>query len=571
MYMEKKICRKCEINLEISEFTCDKNSDDGKDKYCKTCKKKTRLEKQKEWNKKYRENNKEKVKEDRENNKGYIKNYKDKNRELLNKKAREKYKENPKKFNDRNKAYMAKNKNARIAANLRSRLNKALKGETKKQKTLELLGCSSEEYVKYLEENFEEGMSWENYGRKSGKDRWWEIDHTIPLSKYNLKDENQLADATNYLNTKPMWQEENIKKSNNLDEKSIDKLSVYHTEEYTNKLKNELEEKKLKENSSTFDLLTEKYLNKNIQFKFLPFELKLKYFKSYLNSINSDISDLTHNPDISFEKSSISITCNFDCKCSTKSLISKIIKKNFFCNNISQLDNQNFDQFLELNSLPVKSDFINYLSNKINSTKSKICDNCNLDLPICNYQKSFKYMYGYSNSCNNCNNSKANNNSKPIHILPVNERLGHIKKLISENTGILISKEYINRDSIITIKCKNNHIWDTKANNILKGHWCPECNKNNSYTEKINESRSDKLTDYYNTETGKMNKKLAHEKRSMTMKLKNEELKKNLTNKICSQCNVNKDIVYFNKRKTSIDGYNGICKECSNINRKKYK
>lgn len=562
---KSKTCYICKCNKDIQNFVKFKQK---RVEYCKDCSELHHKERKRLYSIKYREDHKEELKIYRENNKEYMKNYKEKNRELLNKKAREKYKENPKKFNDRNKAYLAKNKNARIAANLRSRLNKALKGETKKKKTLELLGCSSEEYVKYLEEKFEEGMSWENYGRKSGKDRWWEIDHTIPLSKYNLKDENQLAEATNYLNTKPMWQKENIKKSNNLDEKSIDKLSVYQTEEYTNKLKNELEEKKLKENSSTFDLLTEKYLNKNIQFKFLPFELKLKYFKSYLNSINSVISDLTHSPDIPFEKSSISILCNFDCKCTTKSVISKIIKKKFFCNNISQLDNQNFVQFLQINSLSVKSDFINYLSNKINSTKSKICDNCNIDQPICYFQKSLKYMYGYSNSCNNC---KTKNNSKPIHILSVNERLDYIKKIISENTGKLISKEYLNRDSVITIKCKHNHIWDTKANNILKGHWCPECNKNNPYTKKINESRSDKLTNYYNTETGKMNKKLAHKKRSLTMKLKNDELKKKITNKICSQCDVNKEITYFNKRKNSKDGYNGICKECSNINRKKYK
>ena len=567
--MNKKKCTCCNLEFDFSEFTKDKNSHDGMDKYCKICKKKQREDKQKEWNKNYRENNKETVKKNRENTKTYMQEYRENNKELLNKKARENYKKDPKKFINRNKEYLKNNKNARIAANLRSRLNKALKGECKSKKTLELLGCSSEEYIKYLEENFQEGMSWENYGKKSGKDRWWEIDHTIPLSKYDLKDENQLAEANHYLNTKPMWQEENIKKSNNLDENSIKELSKYGTEEYINNLKEELENKKMKSNESITDKLKDKY-QKDIQFKNLPKELKEKYFKLYIEKsnahiINSDLSNLSSG----INASSITIQCNNSCKCTTISLFEKIAQKNWFCYNVSQIDNVNFYQFFSNLSSTVKQDFIEFKAQQIINITNKICKKCNLELDISHFQKCLKYSDGYSNSCINCL-KKNPDSDKPIHCLPVEERFDRIKKILNDNNCQFVSGEYINRDSVLKVKCNCGNTWDTKASYLIANNFCNLC-QNNTYSIEANKSRSDKLSDFYSSETGKKNKKLAHEKRSETMKLRNDELKKNITHKTCSQCNINKEIAFFNKRKTSKDGFNGICSECSIMNRKKYR
>jgi 5-methylcytosine-specific restriction endonuclease McrA len=49
--------------------------------------------------------------------------------------------------------------------------------EYKSQKTLDLLGCSREEFILHLEKQFDKNMSWGNYGV------YWEVDHIIPLSK----------------------------------------------------------------------------------------------------------------------------------------------------------------------------------------------------------------------------------------------------------------------------------------------------------------------------------------------------------------------------------------------------
>ena len=228
--MEKKECMYCENEKTIDNFSIYRKKYND---YCNDCRP-THL---KEMKKKQNENYKIK-------NPDYQKNYKEAHRDEINRKAREKYKKDPTKKNESNKKYLKNNRNARLAANLRSRLSKALKDKNKSKKTLEYLGCTSEFYKKYLEENWEEGMSWDNYGLKSKKNPYWEIDHTICLDAFDLEDELQLAEAANYLNTKPMWRDENIKKSNNLDEKAIEKLSFYNTDEYISILKKHHKEKK---------------------------------------------------------------------------------------------------------------------------------------------------------------------------------------------------------------------------------------------------------------------------------------------------------------------------------------
>ena len=71
------------------------------------------------------------------------------------------------------------------------------------------MGCSTIEFKLHLENNFKDGMSWDNYGE-------WEIDHIIPLSSFNLKDRNEFLKAAHYTNMQPLWKAENRSKSNRL-------------------------------------------------------------------------------------------------------------------------------------------------------------------------------------------------------------------------------------------------------------------------------------------------------------------------------------------------------------------
>jgi hypothetical protein len=93
---------------------------------------------------------------------------------------------------------------------IRKSINNALfERQQRKTKFLHLLGCSIPEYRAYLEDKFTQGMSWDNYGHEG-----WHIDHIIPLSKFDLTREEDQRACFHYLNTQPLWGEDNWKKYN---------------------------------------------------------------------------------------------------------------------------------------------------------------------------------------------------------------------------------------------------------------------------------------------------------------------------------------------------------------------
>ena len=78
-----------------------------------------------------------------------------------------------------------------------------------KFKHLQLLGCNYETLKNHLNSLFTEGMSFDNYGK-------WELDHIIPVSKFNLNNVEEVKKCFNYINLQPLWKIDNIIKSNKL-------------------------------------------------------------------------------------------------------------------------------------------------------------------------------------------------------------------------------------------------------------------------------------------------------------------------------------------------------------------
>ncbi len=97
----------------------------------------------------------------------------------------------------------------KVKKNLRSRLSKAIKRNVKYDTTMNLVGCSKERLMKHLESQFDDSMSWYNYGE-------WHIDHIIPCASFDLSKEEEQRMCFHYTNLQPLWGIDNIIKSNNI-------------------------------------------------------------------------------------------------------------------------------------------------------------------------------------------------------------------------------------------------------------------------------------------------------------------------------------------------------------------
>jgi hypothetical protein len=106
----------------------------------------------------------------------------------------------------------------RVATRLRSQVQGAIKKLNITPNFEELLGCSCDEFLSYIENQFTEGMTWENYGKKG-----WHIDHIQPLCSFILTEPNEVRRATHYSNLRPMWAKDNIAKSSSDRKKSVRK------------------------------------------------------------------------------------------------------------------------------------------------------------------------------------------------------------------------------------------------------------------------------------------------------------------------------------------------------------
>ncbi len=93
----------------------------------------------------------------------------------------------------------------KLKLNLRTRLYKAIKGNLKAAKTMDLLGCSGEELKIYLENKFTEGMTWENHTPTG-----WHVDHIKPCAAFNLLDPEEQRKCFHYTNLQPLWAIDNL-------------------------------------------------------------------------------------------------------------------------------------------------------------------------------------------------------------------------------------------------------------------------------------------------------------------------------------------------------------------------
>lgn len=195
-----KTCSRCKQEKDESDFSPDTRKEGKLLAACRDC---IRL-RQKAYNDANRDSHKE-----------WCKSYYQNNKQACKDRAKKWEEKNKDSVVSRKREYQKKKYNTsihyRLRVILRARLNCILGGKQKAGSAVRDLGCSTEELKKHIESQWEDGMSWDNYGR--GKDKW-SIDHIIPISLFNLEDEEQLKKACHYTNLKPMWFSDNASKGN---------------------------------------------------------------------------------------------------------------------------------------------------------------------------------------------------------------------------------------------------------------------------------------------------------------------------------------------------------------------
>jgi hypothetical protein len=170
--VETKKCNTCLVKKNISDFKETSRSIDGHYNKCKSCWKPTEWnkDKQKASEKKYVENNPEKMK-------------------LKWQKA----------------GFQV---NRRIRDSLNHRIKDAFNSVSiqKLHKTMEYVGCDKSLLKKWFLYQFEDGMTFDNYGE-------WHIDHVKPCSSFNLENEDEIKECFNWRNLRPCWKQENLEKN----------------------------------------------------------------------------------------------------------------------------------------------------------------------------------------------------------------------------------------------------------------------------------------------------------------------------------------------------------------------
>jgi len=102
----------------------------------------------------------------------------------------------------------------KLSCNLRRRFGMVMRKYIKTGKnssSFTYICCTIEFVYQHLESQFTDGMSWDNHGLGDDK---WHIDHRRPCDSFDLTIEEEKYKCFHWTNLQPMWQSENISKSN---------------------------------------------------------------------------------------------------------------------------------------------------------------------------------------------------------------------------------------------------------------------------------------------------------------------------------------------------------------------
>jgi hypothetical protein len=201
--METQKCTKCLEIKNVTMFGKNKETKSGYKYWCKSCGTEAQILRR----------NKEKEEDPEKYHKKWADYYaktKEHNKEL--KKIYMSKPENRDKRNEYIRKYKAErklnDKSFVLYENLRKRIWNSLSNKNNSSK--ELLGCEIEHYFNWINYTMTDEMTWENYGK------YWNIDHLIPISNFDLSNHEETKKAFNWKNTWAMESSRNFRKGKSI-------------------------------------------------------------------------------------------------------------------------------------------------------------------------------------------------------------------------------------------------------------------------------------------------------------------------------------------------------------------
>lgn len=236
-----KKCSKCLERKGLDEFYNKTSSPDGKMGVCKACRKAYDKKRYEEKKDDIQKSNRDRWRKNKERYKIAQSAWRERNRDRMNEldrqryfrnreenmaKRREWYRKNREKILEEKKVYFQENKKSiakkrwkaikscptrRISDAVRKRTTLAFKnfGYRKNSITSEIIGCDWEKLKDHIESQFEEGMTWGNYGE-------WHVDHIVPLASAST--EQEILSLCHYTNLQPLWAKDNLSKGGKMPE-----------------------------------------------------------------------------------------------------------------------------------------------------------------------------------------------------------------------------------------------------------------------------------------------------------------------------------------------------------------
>ncbi len=228
---EQKRCSKCGATKQPNAFNLHKRRADGRCGWCRECTKEygkkwriANFEKAKECHRQWKSENVERAAKTLQiwrtthpdKAREYRRRWKIANPEKVREQLRRSRAANPERTKEKN--YRANRKRYSTPV---GKLNKSIavgiyrsliRGSKAGRHWEELVDFTGEQLKRHLEKRFQEGMTWDNYGK-------WHIDHKNPLTAFNFETPGDVdfRRCWRLKNLQPMWAADNIRKYNKLE------------------------------------------------------------------------------------------------------------------------------------------------------------------------------------------------------------------------------------------------------------------------------------------------------------------------------------------------------------------